>query len=169
MLQTLDVISVNIWNIIISLANLTILFLLVKKFLFKPVKNILDKRQSEIDDRYNLADEKEKNASHNQKLWKEKIQTVQSEADAIISDAKNIARESEEKIISEARIRAQGIIRQAETDAELEYKKAVDGIKEEIVNVSEVIAEKLLEREINTDDHRNLIDSYIEKIGDIDE
>ncbi len=169
MLQTLDVISVNIWNIIISLANLTILFLLVKKFLFKPVKNILDKRQSEIDDRYNLADEKEKNASHNQKLWEEKIQTVQSEADAIISDAKNIARESEEKIISEARIRAQGIIRQAETDAELEYKKAVDGIKEEIVNVSEVIAEKLLEREINTDDHRNLIDSYIEKIGDIDE
>jgi len=66
-------------------------------------------------------------------------------------------------------MRAQGIIRQAETDAELEYKKAVDGIKEEIVNVSEVIAEKLLEREINTDDHRSLIDSYIEKIGDIDE
>lgn len=169
MLQTLDVISVNIWNIIISLANLTILFLLVKKFLFKPVKNILEKRQSEIDDRYNIAEEKEKNASQNQKLWEEKIQTVQSEADAIISDAKNIARESEEKIISEARDRAQGIIRQAETDAELEYKKAVDGIKEEIVNVSEVIAEKLLEREINTEDHRSLIDSYIEKIGDIDE
>lgn len=169
MLQTLDVISVNIWNIIISLANLTILFLLVKKFLFKPVKNILNKRQSEIDDRYNLAEEKEKEALENQKLWEEKIHGVQSEADAIISDAKNIARASEEKIISEAKMRAQGIIRQAETDAELEYKKAVDGIKEEIVNVSEVIAEKLLEREINTDDHRSLIDSYIEKIGDIDE
>ena len=169
MLQTLDVISVNIWNIIISLANLTILFLLVKKFLFKPVKNILAKRQSEIDDRYNLAEEKQKDASENQRLWEEKIHTAQTEADAIISDAKNIARESEEKIISEARARAQGIIRQAETDAELEYKKAIDGIKEEIVNVSEVIAEKLLEREINTKDHRNLIDSYIEKIGDIDE
>ncbi len=169
MLQTLDVISVNIWNIIISLANLTILFLLVKKFLFKPVKNILDKRQSEIDDRYNLAEEKEKDASENQKLWEEKIHNVHAEADAIISNAKNIARESEEKIISEARARAQGIIRQAETDAELEYKKAADGIKEEIVNVSEVIAEKLLEREINAKDHRNLIDSYIEKIGDINE
>ncbi len=169
MLQTLDVISVNIWNIIISLANLTILFLLVKKFLFKPVKNILAKRQSEIDDRYNLAEEKQKDASENQRLWEEKIHIAQTEADAIISDAKNIARESEEKIISEARARAQGIIRQAETDAELEYKKAIDGIKEEIVNVSEVIAEKLLEREINTKDHRNLIDSYIEKIGDIDE
>ena len=50
MIQSLDVISVNLWDILISLANLLILFILVKKFLFKPVKKVLEKRQSEIDE-----------------------------------------------------------------------------------------------------------------------
>ena len=45
-MQTLDVISVNIWQILISLANLTILFLLFKKFLFKPVKKVMEKREA---------------------------------------------------------------------------------------------------------------------------
>ena len=56
--------------------------------------------------------------------------------------------------------------RQAETQAELEMRKAEEGIKKEIVEVSTALANKLLEREINADDHRDLIDSFIEKIGD---
>ena len=45
-------------------------------------------------------------------------------------------------------------------------KKAEEGIKKEIVEVSTALANKLLEREINAEDHRELIDSFIEKIGD---
>ena len=71
-----------------------------------------------------------------------------------------------DKLIAEAQMRADGIIRAAETEAELERKKAADGIKREIVEVSGALTEKLLEREINTDDHRVLIDSFIEEIGD---
>ena len=63
-------------------------------------------------------------------------------------------------------MQAESIIRNAQTEAELEYKKAADGIKREIVSVSEAIAEKMLEREIDTENHRDLIDSFIEKIGD---
>ena len=54
-MQTLEIISVNLWQILISLANLTILFLLVKKFLYKPVKKVLAQRQSEIDSHYDAA------------------------------------------------------------------------------------------------------------------
>ena len=49
MLQPLDVISVNLWHILISLLNLVILFLVVKKFLFKPVKELFARRQAELD------------------------------------------------------------------------------------------------------------------------
>ena len=52
-MQSLEVISVNVWQILISFLNLTILFLIVKKFLFKPVNNMLAKRQSELDEKYN--------------------------------------------------------------------------------------------------------------------
>ena len=61
-MQSLDIISVNLWQILISLANLTILFLLLKKFLYKPVTKMLEQRQAEIDSSYNDAENAKKDA-----------------------------------------------------------------------------------------------------------
>ena len=54
-MQNLNVISVNIWQILISLVNLLLLTLIVKKFLFKPVKKVMDQRKSAIDADYEQA------------------------------------------------------------------------------------------------------------------
>ena len=165
-MQTLEVISVNLWDILISLLNLLILFLLFKKFLFKPVNNMLAKRQSEIDAKYEAADEARRLAEEDKSLWDEKIGTVKAETDEMIKKAQDRAKYQGETIVSKAKEQADSIIRQAETQAQLEMKKAEEGIKKEIVEVSTALANKLLEREINPDDHRGLIDSFIEKIGD---
>ncbi len=165
-MQTLEVISVNLWQILISLLNLLILFLLFKRFLFKPVNTMLAKRQSEIDARYDEADEAKRLAEEDKLLWDEKIGTVKAETDEMIKKAQDSAKRQSETIVTKARETADGIIRQAETQAQLEMQKAEEGIKREIVEVSTALANKLLEREINVDDHRDLIDSFIEKIGD---
>lgn len=165
-MQSLGVISVNIWDILVSLLNLLILFLLIKKFLFKPVNNMLAKRQSEIDERYHAADEAKRLAEEDKLLWDEKIGTVKAETDEMMKKAQDSAKRQSEGIVSKAKEQADGIIRQAEMQAQLEMKKAEDGIKQEIVEVSTALANKLLEREINAKDHRSLIDSFIEKIGD---
>ena len=83
-MQSLDVISVNLWQILISLANLTIIFLIVKKFLFKPVKNILAKRQAELDEQYDKAYSANENAQSNMQAWEEKMKSADDEADDII-------------------------------------------------------------------------------------
>ena len=83
-----------------------------------------------------------------------------------VYEKKTVYEKAGEKIVAEAKERADGILRTAEIEAELERKKAEAGIKREIVEVSGALAEKMLEREINTEDHRVLIDSFIEKIGD---
>jgi len=165
-MQSLEVISVNLWQILISLLNLLILFLLFKKFLFGPVNKMLAKRQREIDARYDAADEAKRMAEEDRLLWDEKIETVKAESDEIIKKAQDSAKRQGETIVTKAKEQADGIIRQAETQAQLEMKKAEEGIKKEIVEVSTAIANKLLEREINAEDHRDLIDSFIEKIGD---
>ena len=64
---------------------------------------------------------------------------------------------------------ADGIRRQAEEDAKLELKKAEQTIKEEIVNVGTLLAGKVLEREMNEQDHKKLIDSLIDEIGETNE
>ncbi len=165
-MQTLEVISVNIWQILISLLNLLLLFLLFKSLLFKPVKKMLAKRQAELDQRYDAADEAKRAAEEDRLFWDEKIGTVKAETDEIIRKAQDSAKRQSDTILSKAKEQADGIVRQAETQAQLEMKKAEDGIRREIVEVSTALANKLLEREINADDHQSLIDSFIEKIGD---
>lgn len=165
-MQSLDVISINLWQIIISLLNLLILFLIIKKFLYAPVKKMLKARQDEIDNKYGMADEAIKKAESDRSYWEEKRESANQEADDIIQDATATAKLRGEKIVDEAKEKAEGIIRRAENEAELEKEKAAASIKKEIVEISTALAQKIISREINAEDHRELIDSVIEDIGD---
>lgn len=168
-MQTLDIISVNLWHILASLANLLLIFWIVKKFLFGPVRKVLDQRQADIDHRYAAADEAQRMANENRDAWEAKLKGAHDEANAIIKEATDTAKYRAEQIVSEAGNRADGMVAQAKSEAELERRRAVEGIKREIVDVSAALAEKMLEREVKAEDHRALIDSFIEKIGEDDE
>ncbi len=165
-MQTLDVISVNLWQMVVSLANLVLLFLIVKKFLYKPVKKMLETRQNTIQGEYDAASEAKEQANLDKIKYEEKLQSAKAEADEVIKSAVSVANQREKEIIAEARSKADGIIRQAENDAVLERKKAEDAVKKEIVEVSSLLTEKVLEREVSAEDHQHFIDSFIESIGD---
>ena len=168
-MQTLDVISVNIWQILISLLNLYILYLIVKRFLFKPVKAVLENRRRELDSQYDAAEEERRIALASRREWEAKMQAADAEADAILQSAAERAKHRGDALMAEAKLRADSIVRLAENEADLERKKAVEGVKREIIEVSGALTEKILGREINAEDHRNLIQSFIETIGDEDE
>ena len=165
-MQSLDVISINLWNVLISLANLVILFLIVKKFLFKPVKKLFAQRQAELDHQYAAADAAKKQAEEHKTAWEQKLQTANAEADSIIQDATETAKYRAAQIVEDANAKAAGIQSRAEAEALLTQKRAEEEIKKEIVDVSSALAEKMLEREINEKDHRALIDSFLDEIGD---
>ena len=165
-MQTLEIISLNIWQVVISLCNLLILFLILKKFLFGPVKKVLKQRQDALDAEYTKAEQALHDAEQNKAQWDKKISTVSEEADKILEDANITARRRGEKIVSDAKTEAGSILRQAEANASLEKKKAADDIKREIVEVSTLLAEQMIGREINKDDHEQLIKQFIDNIGD---
>ena len=168
-MQNLDVISVNLWQILISLANLLIMFLIIKKFLYKPVKATLAKRQSELDAHYQAAEAAEQEAARHRAEWAEKMGDAKAQADRIVDQATEQAKFRSDAMVEQARQKAEALVAMAQTEAQLERKKAEDGMKREIIEVSGALAEKMLEREINTDDHRRLIDSFIDQIGDSNE
>ncbi|MBQ7455982.1 MAG: ATP synthase F0 subunit B, partial [Clostridia bacterium] len=62
-MQSLDIISVNIWTILFSLANLLIMFLILKRFLFKPVKKVMDERRQQVDDLFAQAEQSRSDAA----------------------------------------------------------------------------------------------------------
>ena len=165
-MQSLDVISINLWQILISLCNLLILFLIIKKFLYKPVQRLLQKRQSALEEQYAAAEDAQKQAEQSRTSWEKKLQGAQAEADTLLQEETERARRRSAQILSEAKEKADMIVHDAETQAALEYKKAQADIKKEIVDVSALLTEKMLQREIRQEDHRKMIDSVISEIGD---
>lgn len=168
-MQPSEIISVNLWQILISLANLALIFFGVKKFLFKPVQKMLDKRQGEVDAQYAAAEQAAEDARADKAQWADRLQLADEEAAARIQAADATAREHGDRIVADAKDKAEDLLRRARTEAELEKKKAEATIKEEIVVVSTELAQKMLEREISAADHQQLIDAFLGEIGDAHE
>ena len=163
-MQTLDIISVNVWQILISLVNLFLLFLLLKRFLYQPVKSVMEQRQAQIDADFAAAEQDKLLAAKDRESLQLQLSDARRTADAIVAEATQAADMRGEKIISEAKEQAQGIVRRAQTEAQQEMKKAEETIKQEIVDISTMLTEKMLEREINQEDHRTLIDDFIDNL-----
>ena len=168
-MQPSEIISVNLWQIVVSLLNLVILFLIIKKFLYQPVKNMLKSRQEKIDEKNRQAEAYLSEAEETKAQLEAKLNDAENQADEILNEATVNATRRKEKILAEARDEADSIIRQAKTNAELEMKKAESDIKTQIVDVSFELSKKIIEREIKEEDHHKLIDSFITQIGDGDE
>lgn len=164
-MQSLSVISVNIWQIIIALCNLLILTLGLKHFLFKPVTKVLEERRSKIDGDYLEAQQANEAAQEARSNYEAALAGARQEADQILTDATRRAEHRGNEIVEDAREKASDIRRQAEADALLEKKKAEDDIRKEIADVSTKLTGKILEREITEEDHRVLIDSFLQEIG----
>ena len=165
-MQSLDIISINIWHIVISLCNLLILFLMLKKFLYKPVKKVLADRQAAIDSRYDEADKAKSEALQSKAEWEERMAAADEEAAGIVSSAVESANRQSSAILSDTREKADRMMSRARAEADAERRKAEDDIRDRVADVSAAIAGKLLEREITADDHSDLIDSFISEIGE---
>ena len=112
------------------------------------------------------AENAEKAANTAKQSYEQKLADADAEASDIIKAARKKAERKSDKIVASAKSKADDILRQAQNDASLEKKKAESEIRHEITEVSTMLTEKLLEREISSADHRDFINSFIEKIGD---
>lgn len=164
-MQNLSVISVNLWSVIISIINLFLLFLILKKFLYKPVRNFVKKRDEEVNSQLTSAKEARREAEEEKDMWYEKMQIANIKSEEIIKQASDTAKLRGEEIINEARSKAGDIISTAKTQAELEQRKAESEIREQIVVLSNELTEKILEREVNENDNRDIINSFLEEVG----
>lgn len=162
--EYLDLISIDPYHMIITIANLLIMYLLIKKFLFKPVTRILEERKAQVDKIYDDAGRAQEAADKNKAEYTEKLENAQLQAEEIIKKATAKAETKSEEIISEASERANHMIKKAESDIAQEKKKAINDIKNEISDISVSVAQKVIEREIREEDHKNLIDGFIEKL-----
>lgn len=154
------------WTTIAQICNLLLQIFLFKKFLFKPVKEILAKRQSEVDQLYNDANKAKLDAENAKTDYEQHLSSAKAEADAITSRAMKNAREQSESIVADAQAEAASLRRKAENDIALEKKKAVNEMKGELSGLAVELASKVVRKEIRAADHEQLIEQFIDELGD---
>lgn len=158
--------GVNPLTVIFTLANFLLLFFVLKKFLFKPVMKIIDERQKEIDKLYADADAAKDDALALQSEYRQKLSAAQQTGDRIVKDAVARGQRREEEILRSANAEADALREKAAADIAREKKKAVNEAKDELSDMALAIAGKVVERELNGDDQRRIVDRFIDELGE---
>lgn len=166
MLQTLDIISVNIWQILISLANLLIMYLILKKFLFGPVQKVISTRQEQVDDIYGEANKSREDAESMRQEYEEKLATARDEADGIVRSAVQTAQRRSDTMVSEAAEQVSHMKQKAQDEIAQEKKQMLSGVRSEISDIAVEIASKIVGREVRKEDHESFVDDFIRNVGE---
>ena len=159
-------VSLAPWTIIFQICNLLILVALMKKFLFKPVQNILNKRQQEIDGIYAAADADRSSAAAMKEEYTRRMSSAREEADRLVRNGVDEANRKGDEIVDVANRQAANIKRKAESEIAQERLKAYTELKRDISGMAVDIAEKMVGREINEADQAGLVDDFIRNAGD---
>lgn len=158
-------VGVNFWTMIFAWCNLLILYLVLKKLFFKPLKNMIDSRQKEIDDMYSDAESSVESANALKAEYEEKLASANSESEEILKAAQRRALLKEEEILREADEKAARTLARAEEQIELEKARAINEVKDEVSEMAIGIASAVIERDVSADEHSELINEFINNIG----
>ena len=161
-----ELLGVNFWTALFVLLNTLAIFFVAKKFLFKPVMKIIKDRQDEIDGMYQAAGDAKKQAEAMRGEYQQKLTAAQQTSERIVKEAVSRGQAREEEILRKANADAAAIIDKASADIALEKKKAINDAKDEISDLAMAIAGKVVGRELNEADQKDLIDRFIDNLGD---
>ena len=164
--EYLSFVTIDVWTMIFTWANLLILFLLMKKFLFGPVRRIIEKREEEINSSINNAEELEKVAEKMKADYENKLENAKDKAEEIVRTATRNAYLKEEEILKNAQKKAADMLEKADKQIEMEKQAALNDVKNEVSHMATAVAEKILEKDINEEDHARLIDEFIKGMGE---
>ena len=159
-------IGFNPWTALFTLLNMVLTFLILKKFLFKPVTKMIGDRQKEIDELYSSANAAKADAESMRADYSRKLSEAKESSAKIVAEATQEANRRSDEIIRQARQDADAMRQKAGADIELEKKKALNEVKGDISRIALDIAGKVVEREISEADQKRLIEGFLHDMGD---
>ena len=159
-------IGVDFWTALFILLNTLAIFFVARKFLFGPVHRMIEDRQKEIDGMYADAGKAKADAKAMQTEYEKKLAVARETSERMVKEATARGQKREEEILRQANAEAAHILDKAAADAAMEKKKAINDAKDEIAEMAMAIAGKVVGRELNDADQANLVDHFIDELGD---
>ena len=151
---------------VILAVSVFVLFLFLSYLLFNPVREMLKNRQEKIKTDLDSAKADKEEASLLKVQYEEKLKNIDKEAEAILSEARQKALKNEARIVEEAKGEAARIIQHAKEEVELEKKRAMDEMKQEMISIASMMAGKVVAASIDTTIQDTLVEETLKEMGD---
>ena len=127
---------------------------------------VIDQRREAADQEIAQAKSSRSEADAMKAAYEQDMKEARDKADEIVMSAQKAATARSEEIISQARTTAAQIKEKASADIAMEKKKAINDAKNEISGLAMAIAGKVVERELNSEDHSEMINRFISELGE---
>ena len=146
-----------LWTII----NLVVFYLLLKKFLFKPVMGIMEKREQMISDGLKNASDRQEEAEALKKEYESALSGAKEESVKIVENARVEAKRQSDEILADADRRADATIERARKTIE-----TLDGVETQIAGLAMQAARKIVDEETRKQGNQAIYDQFLESVGD---
>lgn len=154
------------WTFVFQLINTLILFLILKKFLFGPVTNFMKKREDEIKNQIQAAKNLDEDAQKLKAEYELKLTHADDEGKEIIKKYTQRAENRAFEIVKTAEAEVDTMKLNAHRELERERVKAVNELKGQISELTILAASKVVEKDLNEADHKELINKFISEVGE---
>jgi F-type H+-transporting ATPase subunit b len=157
--------SLNALKFIIAALNLILLYVVLRKILFKPVTEFMEKRTNSIKDSLEDAEKKKAEAEALKRSYEEQLKGAKAEGEKIISDAVLKAGREHDRLVAEARQESEAILTKAREEIEQEREQMLRDVRGQVAGLALAAASKVIEANMDTESNRLLVDKFIDEAG----
>jgi F-type H+-transporting ATPase subunit b len=157
--------NINLGIIIPSTINFFIFYFILRKFVFNKTLAVMNSRKEEVENAFKKARDEEERAELLKQKYNEDVIKYRTDGLKLVENYKQKADKVYAQVVEDSQREAVNIKERAAKEIKREREKANKEIKQEIINLSMKLAEKTLEKEISEENHRELIDKFIAKVG----
>ena len=155
-----------LFDTIVLALSMLVLFTLLSYILFNPVRDMLEKRRQRVAEEQEMAKREKQEAVAYKEEYEQKLKEIKKEAEEILSEARKKAMKNEAKIVAEAKEEAARIMERANAEIELEKKHALDDMKQEMIAIATMMAQKVVAASIDTKVQEGLIEETLKEMGE---
>lgn len=152
------------YTILWQIFNMFIIYLLIRRYLYKPLVGFIENRKKGIEDDLKYAEQDKQEAQKLKEEYEKSIRAANQEAREILNKA---TKESEEIIAEgkrQAKQQAEDMIARAQEELELKKEKMFKELKDEIAFISVRIAERIIETKIDAASQRQLVERHLKEV-----
>lgn len=153
-------------NLFFTIINLVVLYLLLKKFLIKPVTNVMEERERLIADGLNQASSAREEAAKLKNEYEAALTGAREESVKIVEKAQVQARAEYERIVKDAGARAGDMLNSAKANIELEREQTMKELQSEIAGLAMTAAAKIVSNKAENQGDQDIYNQFLGEVGD---